>query len=140
MYGSILSFPMGEAESWDFSSTHCVPNGVGINQCCLLATMSIVAWVAPGLVTPICILWVGPSETLGQWTCKPTSLLPRLSWELECFFLIIWQCSGAECLVKGIPKLPIALRESDFSFFRGVQEPFNWLLIFHKGNLSVNCG
>lgn len=46
MYGSILSFPMGEAESWDFSSTHCVPNGVGINQCCLLATMSIVAWVA----------------------------------------------------------------------------------------------
>lgn len=46
MHGSILSFPMGEAESWDFSSIRCVQNEVGMNQCCLLATMSIVAWIA----------------------------------------------------------------------------------------------
>lgn len=46
MHGSVLSFSMGEAESWDFLSTRCVQNGVGMNQCCLLATVSIVAWVA----------------------------------------------------------------------------------------------
>lgn len=83
------------------------------------------------------VLWGSPLENLGLWRHEPiSSLLCKAGgWEISsCLCSARGRVSGERVSQISLPTLVSLVSHSP-----GMQEALNYLLIFRKGNRSMNC-